>query len=315
MVRFGKNGSDATSAAVRLARAFTGRDHIAVCGYHGWQDWFIGSTTRNKGVPESVASLTHKFTYNDLESLQQIIDSQPALACVVMEPMNSTYPAAGFLEAVRELTRDRGIVLIFDETITGFRFSRGGAQELFNVKPDLATFGKGLANGFPLSAVTGRREIMQEMEEIFFSGTFGGELLSLAAAKAVLKRHESDDVAPRLHAIGNSLREKVEEIILANDLETYLQLTGHPSWLFLNWTNSSEIRSEVLKTYFLQEMMSHGVMILNTHNVSLAMSEKDISIIVKAYTKTLASMSSLIKSGALEGALKVPPLAPLFKIR
>ena len=315
MVRFGKNGTDATSAAVRLARAFTGRDHVAVCGYHGWQDWFIGSTTRNKGVPESVSALTHKFTYNDLDSLQQVIDSQPEVACVVMEPMNSTYPAVGFLEGVRKLTKDRGIVLIFDETITGFRFSRGGAQELFDVKPDLSTFGKGLANGFPLSAVTGRREIMQEMEEIFFSGTFGGELLSLAAAKAVLDLHEKDEVAPRLHIIGNSLRERVEGIIRENNLESYLQLTGHPSWIFLNWNASSDIRPEVLKTYFMQEMMKYGVIILNTHNVTLSMLDKDIESILRAYSRTLASMSRLIASGMLEEALEVPPLTPLFKIR
>ena len=315
MVRFGKNGTDATSAAVRLARAYTGREHIAVCGYHGWQDWYIGSTTRNKGVPESVSSLTHKFTFNDFQSLQEIVDSQPELACVVMEPMNSTYPVNGFLEAVRLLTLNRGIVLIFDETITGFRFSRGGAQELFGVTPDLSTFGKGLANGFPLSAVTGKREIMKEMEEIFFSGTFGGELLSLTAAKVVLQRHTGNEIVPKLTSIGNRLSDEVNSIITSTNLTEILKLSGHPTWRFLNWVGSNQIPESVLKTYFLQEMLEHGILILNSHNVSLSISEKDIKSIANAYSKTLLRMSKLISTGDLERALKVPPLTPLFKVR
>ncbi len=169
MVRFGKNGTDATSAAIRLARAYTGRDHIIVCGYHGWQDWYIGSTTRDKGVPHLVSSLTHKFEYNNINSLENILrEHEGKVAAVIMEPMNVTYPEPGFLEKVKKMTHNAGALLVFDETITGFRYARGGAQDLFGVVPDLSTFGKGLANGFPLSAVGGRREIMMEMEEIFF---------------------------------------------------------------------------------------------------------------------------------------------------
>lgn len=168
MVRFGKNGSDATSAAIRLARAFTKRDHIVVCGYHGWQDWYIGSTTRDKGVPNAVSSLTHKFEYNNIESLASVFTTyKNRVAAVIMEPMNSTYPNPGFLEEVLRLTHQAGALLIFDETITGFRFAKGGAQELFGITPDLSTFGKGMANGFPLSAVVGRRDVMLEMEEVF----------------------------------------------------------------------------------------------------------------------------------------------------
>ena len=159
MVRFGKNGSDVTSAAVRISRAYTGRDHIAVCGYHGWQDWYIGSTTRNKGVPHSVAALTHKFDFNDISSLELILEKYPC-AAIIMEPMNSSFPENNFLEKVRELATKHGSVLIFDETITGFRFSAGGAQEMFRVTPDFSTFGKGMANGLPLSAVVGKKEIM-----------------------------------------------------------------------------------------------------------------------------------------------------------
>ena len=168
MVRFGKNATDVTTAAVRLARAYTGKDRVIVCGYHGWQDWFIGSTSRNKGVPKATSDLTEVFKYNDLESLRKILSEKNDVACVVMEPMNSSFPNPGFLEGVRELTKNHGVVLVFDETITGFRFSEGGAQELFNVIPDISTFGKGIANGFPLSVISGKREIMMEWRRYFF---------------------------------------------------------------------------------------------------------------------------------------------------
>ena len=160
-VRFGKNGSDATAGAIRLARAYTGRDHVLVCGYHGWQDWYIGATDRYVGVPGSTRALTHKFEFNNLDSLEiKLKELKNKVAAVILEPMNTTFPKAGFLECVKDLTHQHGAVLIFDEIVTGFRVANGGAQEYFGVVPDLATLGKGLANGFPLSAVTGRTEIM-----------------------------------------------------------------------------------------------------------------------------------------------------------
>jgi glutamate-1-semialdehyde 2,1-aminomutase len=172
---------------------------VAVCGYHGWQDWFIGSTSRKKGVPDSVSKLTHSFQFNQIETLRDLMTQfEGNIAAIIMEPMNSQYPNPGFLEEIRNIATKNGSVLIFDETITGFRFSKGGAQELFGIEPDLSTFGKGIANGFPLSAVVGRRELMMEMEQIFFSGTFGGELLSLAAAKYVLDRVASENIPMQL---------------------------------------------------------------------------------------------------------------------
>ncbi len=314
MVRFGKNGSDATAAAVRLARAFTGRNTVLVCGYHGWQDWYIGSTSRNKGVPSVVSELTKTFSYNDIESLKSLI-REGDVACVVMEPMNLKFPNEGYLEEIRSLTAEKEIVLIFDETITGFRFSKGGAQELFGVTPDLSTFGKGIANGFPLSAIVGKREIMKEMEEIFFSGTFGGELLSLAAAKVVLEKHKKQDVSSKLASIGNELMVKVEEIIRDCRLEKVLNLSGHPTWIFLNWTATEEYSVEELKTFFMQEMFQRGVLILNTHNVSLAFGKKDFKVILNAYSATLQAISQGIEQGNLRERLLVKPLVPLFKVR
>ncbi len=316
MVRFGKNGTDATSAAVRLARAYTGRDLIAVCGYHGWQDWYIGSTSRDKGVPYATKSLTKSFKYNDISTLKQLISEFPEqFAAVVMEPMNVDYSSDNFLESVRDICDKNGIVLVFDETITGFRFSTGGAQELFGVTPDLSTFGKGLANGYPLSAVVGKKEIMREMEEIFFSGTFGGELLSLAAAKVVLEMHKKRNISSQLVSIGEKLTTKVEEIIRDCHIENVLRLSGHPTWVFLNWTATEDYSVEELKTFFMQEMFQRGVLILNTHNISLAFSKKDLKVVEFAYSATLQALSRAIEQGNLREKLLVKPLVPLFKVR
>ena len=316
MVRFGKNGTDATSAAIRLARAYTGRDHIIVCGYHGWQDWFIGSTTRNKGVPDSVSALTHKFDYNDVSSLEVLLrDYEGKIAAVIMEPMNIVFPVPGFLESVQRVTKDAGALLVFDETITGFRFSKGGAQELFGVVPDLSTFGKGIANGFPLSAIVGRRDIMMEMEEIFFSGTFGGELLSLAAAREVLTRHLSQDICATLADIGGELTIATQSIIKHHSLEDVIKLSGHESWTFLNWSSSNEFSGEEIKTLFAQEMFKRGILILSTHNVTLAHNLKQREKIIEVYSKVAGLLSDAISSGNLRELLEVEPLKPLFRVR
>ena len=316
MVRFGKNGSDATSAAVRLARAYTNRDRVAVCGYHGWQDWFIGSTSMSKGIPESVQSLTHSFSYNNLESLNSLLSAYPnEFAAVIMEPMNSVYPEDSFLKKVREVTEKSGTLLIFDETITGFRFSKGGAQELFSVVPDLSTFGKGMANGMPISAVVGRRDIMMEMEKIFFSGTFGGELLSLAVTNHVLDEIRDHRVIETLHSVGIELMNGLINIIENFELERVLSVSGHPSWAFLNWSQTDEFTSGEIKTFFMQEMFSRGILVLSTHNVSTAYRSRDINKVLDAYFQTLRELSFALSEGSLRERLKAKPLSPLFKVR
>ena len=316
MVRFGKNGSDATSAAIRLARAFTGRDHILVCGYHGWQDWYIGSTTRNKGVPNSVSELTHKFEYNNIESLKALLNSlENKVAAVIMEPMNTIYPNPGFLEDVLTYTHKAGALLVFDETITGFRYSSGGAQEIFGVIPDISTFGKGMANGFPLSAVAGRREVMMEMEEIFFSGTFGGELLSLTAAKVVLQRHLTEDVCGELSSAGQSLSHQTELAIKESGLEGEINISGHPTWKFINWNSTKKYSIEEIKSYFMQEIFKRGILVLSTHNITLAHTPRIITEVVDAYSEVFSKLRYVLESETLRQELKVEPLTPLFKVR
>lgn len=315
-VRFGKNGSDATSAAIRLARAVTGRQVVAVCGYHGWQDWYIGSTSRNKGVPNVVSDLTKSFSFNDLESVKAIFEQNPGnVAAVILEPMNSSWPEANFLEEVRALCTKQGSVLIFDETITGFRFSRGGAQELFGVLPDLTTLGKGLANGFPLSAVVGKREIMTEMNEIFFSGTFGGELLSLAAANEVLSQHLGNRVIPKLYEAGESLSRATQETLENNYLSGILELSGHPTWRFLTWKDHESASALEIRTYFMQECFKEGILVLGTHNVTTSHTSKVIKRIGEKYSEIFSRLRINLEENTLKENLEVLPLQPLFKVR
>jgi len=316
MIRFSKNGSDATSAAIRLARSYTGRDHVLVCGYHGWPDWYIGSTSRNSGVPNDVSKLTHTFKYNEINSLKSKLELlENKVAAVILEPMNKEYPQDGFLESVKQLTHKAGAVLIFDEVITGFRYSKGGAQEIFGVIPDLSTFGKGIANGFPLSAVVGKKEIMLEMEKVFLSGTFGGELLSLTAAKNVLLRHVNEDICGDLFNKGNLLSKLTDTAIQESNLSKVITLSGHPTWKFINWQTANNFTIEEIKTYFMQEIFQEGVLVLNTHNISQAHSEKIISKISDSYYRVFKKLKNAIDSGSLRSNLRASPLVPLFNVR
>jgi len=314
MVRFGKNGSDATAGAIRLARAFTGRDHVAVCGYHGWQDWHIGSTSRDLGVPKTVGELTHGFAYNDLDSLATIFHDHE-LAAVILEPMNVAYPAPGFLESLREMTARHGTLLVFDETITGFRFANGGAQELFGVTPDLATFGKGLANGYPLSAVTGRGDIMKLFEDVFFSFTMGGETLSLAAAKAVLNKLERESVVNHLRVQGEKVLTGVSTLIKRHGVGDFLSVSGHPAWSFLNMNGAGKYTVWQVRTLFLQEMFSRGALTLGSHNMSFAHSDDDITYLLDTYDAVFPVLHNAIHDGTLEAQLRCDTLQPLFKVR
>jgi len=313
-VRFAKNGTDATSASIRIARAYTGKDHIAVCGYHGWQDWYIGSTTRDLGVPKAVKELTHKFEYNNIESLEKIFQERE-LACVIMEPMNAEYPQDNFLEKIKTLAHKNDALLIFDETITGFRYSLGGAQALFNVIPDLATFGKGMANGYPLSAVVGSNEIMQKVEDIFFSGTFGGETLSLAAANAVIDKYKKDNVPKYLNDLGNYLLKKLNQLIINEGLDDIFRTSGHPAWSFLQVKAQDKYTAFEIKTLFLQEMFKSGILILSSHNLNFSHSEEDIDKLISVYSGVLPLIKQSIDDGNLIEQLNCKPLQPLFQVR
>jgi glutamate-1-semialdehyde aminotransferase len=315
-VRFGKNGSDATSAAIRLARAHTGRERVAVCGYHGWQDWYIGSTARHLGVPRAVRELTHTFTYNEIDSLARVLDAHRGeFATVVLEPMAASFPRAGFLADVRELAHAHGALLVFDETITGFRFALGGAQQLFGVTPDLATFGKGVANGFPLAAVVGREAIMRGMEEIFFSTTFGGETLSLAAARATIEKMCREPVLETLRVRGQRILDGLGALLASSGAAEWISVSGHPSWSVVSFRDAPPYSSWDLKTYFLQELLVRGVLSLGSHNLSYAHSDADVDALLAAYAELLPSLVAAVREKRLERELRGERLAPLFRVR
>jgi len=316
MVRFGKNGSDATSGAVRLARAFTGRDRVAVCGYHGWQDWYIGSTSRNLGVPKAVQELTHSFKFNDLDTLHKLLKSQQGeFACIVMEAMNTEEPSPNFLRGVQALAREHGAVFILDETITGFRFSKGGAQELFKITPDIATFGKGLSNGYPLSAIAGRADIMRLMEDVFFSFTMGGETLSLAAARATLQKINREPVIEKLKENGEKVVSGLRVRIAQYGVQHIFSVSGHPSWSFLNIKDVDPYTNWEIRTYLFQEMFKRQMLMLGDHNMSYAHSTEDIKRLLCAYDEILPLIREAVAEHSLLKKLNCKPLAPLFRVR
>ncbi len=315
-VRFGKNGSDATAGAIRVARAFTGRDRVAVCGYHGWQDWYIGSTARHKGVPNATRALTHRFDYNDLDSLDLLFRGHPnEFAAVIMEPMNVDEPAPGFLAGVAELTRKNGGVLVFDEVVTGFRFANGGAQELFGVTPDLTCLGKGIANGYPLAAVAGRADIMALMEEVFFSFTMGGEALSLAAAAAALAKLKREPVVERLRGTGQKILDGMRERITAHGIAGFARASGHPSWTFLQFADTPRCSQWEIKTLFMQEVQARGILSLGTHNVTYAHDDGDVVRLMRVYDEVFPLLREAVEEGAMKQYLRCRPLEPLFRVR
>jgi glutamate-1-semialdehyde 2,1-aminomutase len=316
MVRFGKNGSDATAGAIRVARAHTGRDRVAVCGYHGWQDWFIGSTARNLGVPAATRSLTHSVPYNDLDALDQLFAAHPGeFAAVILEPMNVALPNPGYLESVKALSHQHSALLVFDETITGFRYANGGAQQLFGVTPDLATFGKGLANGYPVSAVAGRADVMKLMEEVFFSFTFGGETLSLRAAQATMQKLQREPVVDTLYRRGDEVLSGIAALIGKYGVEDFASLAGNPTWSFFVLKDVDGYSTWQLKTLFMQEMLARGILTLGSHNMSYAHTDEDIACLLAAYDEVLGILKSAVRERRLEQMLRCQALKPLFKVR
>ena len=316
MVRFGKNGSDATSGAVRLSRAITGRDRIAAGGYHGWQDWYIGATTRNKGVPKSVCELTHKFQYNRIDTLYTLFKKYPGeFAAVIMEPMNSIEPYPGYLQEIKEITHRNGALFILDEIITGFRFSLGGAQEFFGVTPDLAAFGKSMGNGMPISAIVGKAKYMRSMEEVFFSSTFGGETLSLAASIAVIDKMRREPVIENLWSIGEKLAASVSHKIYSYGLDQVIFLEGKPCWKLIKINDHPNADKHMIKTFFIIKMIDGGVLINSSHNVCYAHTTEDLEIVDKAYDDTLKNLSQGLENSSIVNQLGNQIIRPIFSVR
>lgn len=314
IVRYGKNGSDVTAGAVRVARAYTGRDVVVCCGYHGWQDWYVGSTTRNKGVPEATRQLTKTFKYNDLGSLEKVFAENPnQVAAVIMEPIGVEFPRDNFLQAVKELTHKHGALLIFDEVVTGFRIALGGAQEYFNVVPDLSCFGKAIANGYPLAVLTGRREFMKECEEVFFSFTFGGELLSLAAAGATIEVLEKSNVIEHIATLGNQVQTAYNTIAAEYGLADRTKAVGYGSHHVLFFKNKQGEDDLAAKTVFQEEMAANGVLTICSNNICFAHTQADIDRMVAAYRRALERVKSGFEVNNMDSLIRGKKLEPVFR--
>jgi glutamate-1-semialdehyde 2,1-aminomutase len=323
MVKFGKNGSDATSAAVKLARAATGRDVVAICRSHPFfstGDWFIGSTPMNAGIPQVVRDLTVSFTYNEPDSLQTLFDSHPgAIACVVMEVEKEIRPRPGFLEAVRSMCDANGALLVFDEIITGFRHNLHGAQSEYGVCPDLAAFGKALGNGYSISALGGRREVMEaggidhDKERVFLlSTTYGAETHSLAAALATIEVYEKEPVIAVLHQQGQRLRQGIEQLASHFGIEDQFGVAGRDSNLVFFTRDRSGQPSQILRTLFMQEMIKGGI-ICPSFVVSYSHSDADIDHTIDAAEAALGVYARALDSDNAEHFVTGPIVKPVFR--
>ena len=310
-VRFTKSGADATSAAVRVARAFTRRERVLCCGYHGWHDWYIGITDRAAGIPERVRELTNTFPYNDADALEDALDDE--VACVILEPMTFEEPKPGFLERVRELTARAGALLVFDEMWTGFRFALGGAQQRFGVVPDLATFSKAIANGMPLAVLTGRADVMRVLEhDVFFFTTFGGEALSLAAAMATIRELRARQVPEQLERVGRTIANGYARIAQDLGVDGWTRCVGHPSRTLVTFDESAG-PPLLLKSLMQQELLRHGVLWSGTNTLSAAHGPHDVEHLLSAYAESLRVLRDAVASRRVQDALRGEPVEPVFR--
>jgi glutamate-1-semialdehyde 2,1-aminomutase len=313
-VRFGKNGCDVTTAAVRVARAFTGRQKVLCCGYHGWHDWYISVTDRGRGVPAAVAELTHTIAYNDLSSVEDALDDDTA--CVILEPVTFEEPRPGFLAGLKKLCEARGALLIFDEMWTGFRLALGGAQERFGVTADLACFSKAIANGMPLSALTGRADVMKLFEkDVFFFSTFGGEALSLAAAAATMRELEVRHVPEQLDRLGGTLRDGYNALVAELGIE-FTKCVGFGCRSLVTFSPVGVAAGAdplVMKSFVQQELVRHGVLWTGFHNMCAAHDASDVAYLLGAYRTILVQLRGALVEGRLAGALRGEAVEPVFR--
>ncbi len=315
MVRFAKNGNDVTAAAAKLARAHTDRTVIASQGYHGWPDVWMANSRANAGIPPGIAAYTASFAYNDLESLEAIFDEYPDdVAAVVMNPVATTPPADDFLAEAKSLAHEHGALLVFDEIVTGFRFAPGGAQEFFDVTPDLGCFAKAIANGMPLSCLAGRTDVMRTLErdDIVFSLTYGGEAASLAAAKAALAIHRDEPVAEHLHEVGDSLVAGYNRLAADHDLEHLTYCSGYGPRSSITFEGTETVDGNVVESLFQQECLKRGVLYAGVQFPTYSHTPEDIDYTLDVYDVALDVVATGLEAGDAADRLEGSPIgAPL----
>ncbi len=313
MARFLKTGSEANAAAVRVARAATGREVIVNVGYHGWLDWYAVQTPRAKGIPKDFSNLIVPFEYNDLDSLESALaEHSGRVAAVMMEPVLLEVPTAGFLEGVKAAAHRHGALLIFDEIVSGFRWATGGAQEYFRVVPDLAVFGKGMANGLPLGAVVGSKELMSEFEDIFVSSTFGGDTLALAACLATLEQYRTRPVIDHLWRMGRRFQEGFAAITAR--LGVPARCVGYPVHPKIVFEHRSPEVQRLAMSLFLQETARRGVIFhFAGFNLSFSHAEADVDESLKACAAALRIVGDALADGRVAERLEGKPYLEAFR--
>ncbi|GAB3008776.1 glutamate-1-semialdehyde 2,1-aminomutase [Amycolatopsis acidiphila] len=321
MVKFAKNGSDVTTAAVRLARAATGRRLVAVCQDHPFfstDDWFIGTTPMNAGIPARTTDMTVKFPYGDLAATEEVLRGGD-VACLILEAATHAEPAPGYLAGLRDLAHRYGSLLIFDEMITGFRWSDLGAQGLYGVQPDLSTFGKALGNGFAVSALAGRREVMEQgglrdsRERVFLlSSTHGAETHSLAAAMAVMETYVEEGISARLHALGTRLADGVRAAAVGIGVGEHVLVRGRASNLVFATLDENLQPSPLYRTLFMRQLISGGVL-GPSFVVSSALSDEDIDRTVDVVAQACVVYRKALDSGDPTTWLGGRPVQPVFR--
>ena len=310
-IRISKTGADVCSAAVRVARAFTGRDKVLCCGYHGWHDWYIGTTSRDKGIPQEIKDLTAAFEYNNIDSVKALLDD--TVACLILEPFIFDAPKAGFLEEVARLCKENGTLLIFDEMWTGFRIAVGGAQEYFGITPDLAVYSKAFANGMPIALLTGRKDVMQLFEQdVFFFTTFGGEALSMAAAMATIAEMREKNVPARLAEQGKKLKDGYNAIAAELGLSQYTKCYGYDCRTIVTFDPSAGNPLEI-KAFVQQELFKRGILWGGFHNMCFSHSNEDVAHTLAMYGEVLPLLKAGIEAGDIAARLLGEPVEAVFR--
>jgi glutamate-1-semialdehyde 2,1-aminomutase len=322
MVKFGKNGSDVTTAAVKLARAATGRDMVAVCAEHPFfavDDWFIGSTAMHAGIPKAVQDLTVKFHYNDLTSVENLFAQWPdRIACVIMEAETTVQPEPGFLSGLQELAHRNGAIFVLDEMITGFRWDLGGAQRYHGIRPDLSTFGKAMANGFSVSALVGRRDLMElgglshgKSRVFLLSTTHGAETHALAAAMETMRIYRDENVIEYLYRQGTRLREGINSAIARHGLEGYFAVLGKEPNLVYATRDDKKQASQAFRALFLQETIKQGLL-MPSLVVSYSHTDADVERTIHGIDQALHIYRRALEDG-VEKYLVGRPVKPVFR--
>ncbi|WP_276256063.1 aspartate aminotransferase family protein [Halomontanus rarus] len=312
MVRFGKNGNDMTALSAKLARAHTGKDVIATQGYHGWPDVFMSAGPLNRGIPDAVGDYTESFDYNDIESLERIFEDHPDdVAAIVTTPVNLSAPEDDFLERVREIADREETLLVFDEILTGYRYALGGAQEYFDVTPDLACFAKGISNGYPLSALAGREDVMRTIEDddFIFSMTYAGEAASLAAAKAcITEQIERGDVHDHIWRQGRAIRDGYNELAEEHGVDHLTECVGMGPRPNTTFEDGDGADANLLESLFMQEAHKGGVLFAGSHLPSYSHADEDIEEMLAVYDDAMGVLAEAVESGTVESSLEGKPV-------